>query len=421
MKKILFVLITSILFFCNQLVGQDFAGGIVEEDKQLEKIRINFWHFWSDPVRKQKVYSLIAEFEQMNPETEIVPTELSWSTGFEEIVSAFEQNYPLDVVELGADMVCNIYTSGFLKDITNDVEDIKDSFIETSLIPVVYDGRIYGLPWVIDTRIIFYNKELLKQAGVDINKPIETWQEFFDAVKKVHNIKPRVYGFGMNSYERHVIHKKIFPFIWTNKGEILSEDNKKCVINSKQNVEALKFYYSLKPYSLVASQNEIDTAFCEGRVGFCISGSWLFSRIKKDYPKLNFGVMLIPKPDKDYTSISILGGEYLVVNKNTQNYEQALKFIKFMAQRSEELCSELRMFLPPLKNVDLRNIPWFTPAYTEVTYQQLYNSKFVPKIPNWIEVKDIIEYELGQIINDKKSVEQGLKDIQDSVNKILKK
>ena len=420
MKKILIVL-TTILCICCQIIAQDLGSGLVEEEQQMKKIKLSFWHFWSDPVRKQKIYSLIAEFEQMNPEVEVVPTELSWSTGYEEILSALEQNYPLDVIELGADMVCEVYTKGFLKDITDDVVDIKDSFVTTSLTPVLYDSKIYGLPWVVDTRLMFYNKDLLKQAGLDPNKPIETWQEFYDAVKKIHNIKPRIYGFGMNTYERHVIHKKILPFIWTNNGDALSEDNKKCVINSKQNMETLKFYLSLKPYSLVATQNEIDTAFCEGRIGFCISGSWLFSKIKKDYPKLNFGIMLIPKPDKSLTSISILGGEYLVVNKNTEHYEQSIKFIKFMIQKSEELCSELRMFFPALKNVDYKNIPWFTPAYTEVAYQQLVNSKFVPKIPNWIQIKDIIEYEFGQIINDKKTVEQGLKDIQENVNKMLKR
>jgi multiple sugar transport system substrate-binding protein len=420
MKKILIVL-TTILCICCQIIAQDLGSGLVEEEQQMKKIKLSFWHFWSDPVRKQKIYSLIAEFEQMNPEVEVVPTELSWSTGYEEILSALEQNYPLDVIELGADMVCEVYTKGFLKDITDDVVDIKDSFVTTSLTPVLYDSKIYGLPWVVDTRLMFYNKDLLKQAGLDPNKPIETWQEFYDAVKKIHNIKPRIYGFGMNTYERHVIHKKILPFIWTNNGDVLSEDNKKCVINSKQNMETLKFYLSLKPYSLVATQNEIDTAFCEGRIGFCISGSWLFSKIKKDYPKLNFGIMLIPKPDKSLTSISILGGEYLVVNKNTEHYEQSIKFIKFMIQKSEELCSELRMFFPALKNVDYKNIPWFTPAYTEVAYQQLVNSKFVPKIPNWIQIKDVIEYEFGQIINDKKTVEQGLKDIQENVNKMLKR
>ena len=420
MKKILFIL-TIILCICSQIIAQDLGSGLVEEEKQLQKVRINFWHFWSDPVRKQKIYSLIAEFEQMNPEVEIVPTELSWSTGFEEIISALEQNYPLDVIELGADMIPEVYSKGFIKDITDDISDVKDLYVSAAMLPATYNNRIYGLPWVIDTRVMFYNKDLMKQAGFSADHPAQTWTQLYEMVKKIHNMKPRVYGFGMNKYERHVIHKKIFPFIWSNDGDILSKDNTKCVINSKQNVDTLKFYMSLKPYSLVATQNEIDTAFCEGRVGYWISGSWLFSRIKKDYPKLNFGITLIPTPNENNTSVSILGGEYLVVNKNTEHYTQVINFIKFMTEKSSELCSELRMFFPALKSVDYKTISWFTPSFAETMSVQITNSRFVPQIVNWIQIKDSIEYKLGEIIDEKKPVEQGLKEIQDEVNKLLKK
>jgi len=240
-------------------------------------------------------------------------------------------------------------------------------------------------------------------------------------VKKIHNLKPRIYGFGMNKYERHVIHKKNTAIYLVNNGDILSEDNTKCVINSKQNIDTLKFYLSLKPYSLVATQNEIDTAFCEGRVGYWISGSWLFSRIKKDYPKLNFGITLIPTPNENSISVSILGGEYLVVNKNTEHYPQVISFMKFMAQKSTELCSELRMFFPTLKSVDYRTILWFTPSFAETMSIQITNSKFVPKITKWIQIKGEMEYKFGKIIDEKKSVEQGLKELQDYVNKLLKK
>ncbi|MCX7716216.1 MAG: extracellular solute-binding protein, partial [Endomicrobia bacterium] len=183
----------------------------------------------------------------------------------------------------------------------------------------------------------------------------------------------------------------------------------------------LKFYLSLKPYSLVAIQNEIDTAFCEGRIGFWISGSWLISRIKKDYPKLNFGITTIPKPNPQSKSISILGGEYLVINSATEHYAEAINFIKFMTskEKSTELCNGLKMFIPPSKDFEYEKISWLEPEMAKVISAQIFNSSFPPQIDNWIQIKDIIEDELANIIEGKKTVEQGLKDAQDNVNKIM--
>jgi|GEM_PF-3611281 len=53
MKKISGILIVILLLY-SQITAQDLGSGIVEEERQLQKVRINFWHFWSDPVRKQK-------------------------------------------------------------------------------------------------------------------------------------------------------------------------------------------------------------------------------------------------------------------------------------------------------------------------------------------------------------------------------
>lgn len=423
MKKLCLYAILTLVISLTNSISQDLGSGIIEEDTQRQKIKLNFWHFWSDPVRKQYVYSIIAEYESLHPEVEIVPTELSWSTGYEEIKTAFEKEYPVDVIELGSDMIKDFYLLGKIKDITQEVQDIIDQYVDVALTPVTFEGKIYGLPWVLDTRVMFYNKNLLQLAGYDPNIPPKTINELIEMAKKIHNIRPRVYGFGMNARERHVMHKKIFPILWSNNGTIFSEDYSRCIINNKQNIEAMKLYISLKPYSLVASQNEIDTAFCEGRVGFCISGSWLISRIKRDYPKLDFGITTIPVVNPQYKSVSILGAEYLVINSATEHYVEAINFIKFMVskEKSVELCNGLKMFLPPFKEYRYENVSWLEPDLAKVMNIQINNSYFVPQIRQWIQIKDFMEDEFANIIEGKKTVEESFKDIQENVNKLLRK
>jgi len=304
--------------FISLLIGSLLFLECGESQKEITgEATLQFWQFWTDPEVKPAVEELIKEFENENPDIKVRLTDLTWSDGHEKIVVAFSSNTAPDVLELGSDWVPEFSSQGVLLDVTDIAERIKSNYLMWD--PVTYHQRIYGFPWILDTRLIFYNKDLMEGVGLDPEKPPETWDELLQYCEKINALKPEAYGFGANSFERHRLYKKFLPFFWSNGGRILSDDQKECLVNSREGKEALRFYKKLTDQGLIDTQRMLDEKFKNNQIGFLVSGGWLLHDIRKNNPELNFGICLVPKPEKDKgRNASFAGGEYLVINQKTK-------------------------------------------------------------------------------------------------------
>lgn len=102
-------------------------------------------------------------------------------------------------------------------------------------------GKYYGYPWLLGTRAMFYNVDLMIKAGLDPDKPPETWSQLLEAVKKISAL-PGVYGIRLPAGEVYSPWQEWFLLaIWGNGGDVVSKDLKKAVLNSPQNRETALF------------------------------------------------------------------------------------------------------------------------------------------------------------------------------------
>ncbi|MFA5859153.1 MAG: ABC transporter substrate-binding protein [Elusimicrobiota bacterium] len=384
-----------------------------------EKITLTWWHFWGDETGKKAITELITKYQEINPGVQIVTKELTYDTGKEVISKAFFDNTAPDIIELGSDWVPEYSIKNLLLNITPAARDVEVDFKGWSY--VTLEDKIYGFPWLLDTRVIFYNKALLKQAGFDPEKPPQTWPQFYNAIKKIDLLSRDTYGFGMNSRDKGILYKKLLAFIWSNNGLILSEDGKTCLIETRQVREALEYYLSLKPYSKVGPQRELDKAFYEGKLGFWLSGSWVIWRSAKVNPKLEYGVMLFPKPDKNGASTSWAGGQYLVINKNTKHAEQALDFVKFVVSKDAALYFAQSIgFLSPAAKEAMNDAYYqFQPERKKIL-EQLDTAKGSPAHLQWTYIQDILDNRFAEAIEDKLTANQAVISCKREIDEILK-
>jgi multiple sugar transport system substrate-binding protein len=386
--------------------------------KKNGKTVLDFWQFWTDPQVKPALIEIIHQFEKENPEIKINLTDLTWSEGHEKIVVAFASGTAPDILELGSDWVPEFSSQDVLLDLTSDAEKIKQDFLMWE--PVSYKGRIYGFPWLLDTRVLFYNKELMIKVSLDPEKPPLTWEELSSFCRKINLLKPEAYGFGANSAERHRLYKKFLPFFWGNGGKILSSDQKSSEINSPAGKEALAFYKKLTEQGTVDNQRMLDENFKQGKIGFVISGGWLLNDIQKNLPNLKFGVCLIPKPEKGVFS-SFAGGEFLVISKKCKNPDSAKKFIQHLIKKenSLKLCKAIGSAIPSAKGFELD--PYYqNNKHLLVFQEQLRYSQTSPAVPQWIYIEEIIEKAVEQVMYDKKTPSQALDEAKVEIDKILK-
>lgn len=385
-----------------------------------EAVTISLWQFWTDPQVKPVLIDLLAGFEQNNPGIKVETTDLTWSNGHDKIVVAYASNSAPDVLELGSDWVPEFAHQGVLHDMTAEVDSVRPSYRMWE--PAIKDNRIFGFPWIVDTRVLFYNKTLLRKAGLNPDQPPQYWNELLEAVRRIHNLSGKVYGFGANSAEKHRLYKKFLPFLWGNGGVVLSADGKECLLDSPAAKEALEFYTDLTKYGLIESQLKLDQAFLEGRVGFLISGGWLLQRIREDKPDLEFGVALIPQPKPNFGQpASFAGAEFLVVSKSSKHPAEAMKLIRHLTAGENALRLCRAVGTPSPSYIQAAHDPYYQgDPYLAVFQKQLEYALSSPATPQWVYLEEELEKAVELAMYGKKSPGDALSEAKVAIDRLLK-
>jgi multiple sugar transport system substrate-binding protein len=188
-------------------------------------------------------------------------------------------------------------------------------------------GVVSGVPWYVETRLLYYRKDIAEKAG--ITSAPATWDDLkamATAMKAKGGAKWGI-SLGTKNWQEYV------PFLWSNGGDIVDSSGKPA-LNSPQAVEALTFYDSffkdgLTPKS-VPEGFDITPAFVKGDNPMFFSGPWHLGLIDKaggaDF-KSKWAIAPMPKK---VTATSFLGGSNVVVYKNSKNKDAAWAFVKFL-------------------------------------------------------------------------------------------
>jgi multiple sugar transport system substrate-binding protein len=248
---------------------------------------------------------------------------------------------------------------------------------------------VYGYPWLLGTRVLFYNKDLMFRAGIDSTAPPSTWTEWLRQARAIDSLGTNVHGFAANTFERHRLYKKFLPLFWSAGGELFTDDGD-CALDSDKGVRALSFYVDLCNVGLFDVQRELDLAFQQGRIGFTLSGDWLLQQLRRDPKAPHFGLALVPHPDSG-ESVSFAGGEYLVVPKKSAHAQEAQLFVDFLLrpENNLKLCRAIGFI--PAHTAAARNAYFTEDPLLHVFVKQLEQSRSTPVHPKWVEIEEIIE------------------------------
>ena len=248
-----------------------------------------------------------------------------------------------DIVSLD-DILAPYYNSiSALSDISEEFAglEFKDSFSQGMVELGTYDGKQYAIPFAPDVSIMFYNKPHFKEAGLNPEKGPETWSEFVDYAQKL--TRDGRYGYTYNGGGGQMF--TFVPYIWSNGGDLLSEDGKTCLLDHPEAIEALQLYddltnkYKAAPEGVTTySWSESQDAFLTGKVSMTVLGNSQLYTFLTEHPDFDFGVCLIPKKDgKEYSSFG--GGDLIAIMEQSKNKEAAWDFVEYAL--SEEVQVEL--------------------------------------------------------------------------------
>jgi ABC-type glycerol-3-phosphate transport system substrate-binding protein len=355
-----------------------------------------FWEFW--PVAD--LQPLIDEFERSHPGLDVRVERLTWREGRERIGAAIASGDVPDLCEIGSTWMPEYLASGRLADWSAGTADLRAGLRGWPL--VTLGDAVYGLPWMLGTRVLFYNKALFARAGLDSSRAPETWEELRAAAAAIDALGGGVRGCGVQAAERNILFKKFMPFAWGNGGRILSDDLSAAEFDSPENREALDYYLSLRDLGRLGTQDSLDRAFAAGRLGVIVSGAWLLNALPRDAPGLRFGVALVPRPAVERgTHASFAGGELLVSFQASKHKHAALQLARFLVApaQASALALRIRSVQPALVAAET------TAAYRgrpheQVLLRQIETAYFTPNHPRWSEMEEAIEDAIGRALGD---------------------
>lgn len=387
-----------------------------ETGTPAEKVTIQWWTpNWDEPESRQ----MVTEFEGTNSNIKVDLVITDWDTYKSKVTTAISAN---NAPELSTVLTTDVapFTKLGLAAPLNDYAakeniDLAD-FIKPALDIATVDGKIYGLPFRHDGSGMYYNVDLLKNAGY--NEFPKTWDEFVAMSEKL--TKDGVYGFAWPLGNQANAVTRLIQQLYTLNGDILSADETKCLLDSDVAKKALgNIVNSIKegyasPNSLEWDNTKMRDAFGSGQLAVLFSGPFDIDTLKKDYPNLNFKTAVIPGINGMGCTTS--NGWTVMMAEKSTNKDAAAKFLAYIIKPENQI--RLTDSFPASKTA-IKDAK-FSTEYLAPFAEQLNNSRPEPAYKAWAEMEPIIYSYIQQAVSGSTSIDEACANMTKDINAILK-
>ena len=387
--------------------------------------------WWVTEPGKDHAAKLVAEFEKENPDIKVKLQTNPYGGLQNKVLIALRSGIPPDVIEVQTSWIAPYVATGKLQDIGATVAaklDLKD-FVPAAIEAASAGGKVYGLPFQAEALAMFYRRDLYRAAGLDPDKPPQTWGDFTEAAKKLTRVGAdgkRTFGYGIAGGgpegEGNTLYRSL-PYIWMNGGDILSPDMKQATLNKPEAVEAIRFYTDMftklkvaPPSTLENDGLQLRRLFMAGAIAHFQGTPTEIERLEKDAPGLDYGITLMPYPAGKKSS-ALLGGWSFIVPAEGKNKAEAQKLIAFLA-KPERLGLYTRTF-PALKTA--MNLPRFADPRLTAFKEMLNHARPQPAINSWLEIQKIYYRHVQEILIGGATPEAAMEAATKEINGVLKK
>mgnify|MGYP000975504763 FL=1 len=289
---------------------------------------------------------------------------------------------------------------------------------------VTYQGKRYGLPWYTDDRLLMYNKQMFKDAGLDPENPPKTWEEFLYVAMKLTNPSKRIYGYGVSGTKTEHTTLGYMMFLYSTGGQLLTNDYKKAAFNTEEGLRALKFYtdlalkYEVSPNPLSYNEDDYRNLMAQNRVAMSIGGPWSFPLIETANPNIDYSVSVHPYA---VVPASVLGGWALIIPSSSKNKDIAWELASYLTSyETWMLWIEKEHGPMPTRKDVAKNSPYFQQNEKwQVVFDVFPHAVARPPIPEWPQVSEQIQIMVQNVLLGKSSPEEAIKIAESNVNKIL--
>ena len=367
---------------------------------------------WGMGNEGAKLDVLAKDFMAKNPDVKVNVTPVDWGQAVAKLQTAIGGKQTPDISQMGTDMMGQFATTGALEPVPSNFD--PSTYFESAWNTGVVDGTAYGVPWYVETRLLYYRTDIAEKAG--ITSPPTTWDELKAMAKAMQEKGGAQWGISLGTKN----YQELAPFIWSNGGDIYN--GTEFTLDSPQAVDALTFYDSffkegLAPKS-VPEGFDITPAFVKGTHPMFFSGPWHIGLIKDaGGADIDGKWAVAPIPKKD-SATSFVGGSNMVVFKDSKNKDAAWAFLQYLSDPATQVkWYQEATDLPAVQSA------WDDPTLkddkdVQMFGEQLSETKAPPAISTWSEIADAINQSMEKVTTGDETPEKGAQEMQQQAESI---
>ena len=377
-----------------------------------EPVTLTYAHFSGSGVQEEVLNKMIDVFESKNPDIKIDLQITGFEDYFTKLATVIGGGNAPDVFEMNMENFLAYMLRGACADLTGLVDTANYS--EGTLAAVSSDGKLYAVPMSFSTCLLFYNKDLFDQAGVEYPNDSWTWADIQAAAEKIKALGDDIWGI-----YQPITYNEFYKSVKGNGGSLLTPDYSAFTLNSAENVEVLDAMIKrvrgeervMPTTEDMAGRGDWDL-FQEGKLGMCITGIWAFPTFTE---KCSFDWDVVVEPGYE-TKSTFFFANVNCVSPSSDKKEAAAKFIDAMGSDPDivQLRLDASWELPTIADQSklTQYLEVTPPANRKAVFDSMDFAAAPPALLEQGAVSEIINNVLSTLEMDDLSAQEALDEIQ---------
>jgi multiple sugar transport system substrate-binding protein len=380
---------------------------------------------WAMGREGEVVRDMVSAFERANPGVRVHVQQLPWSAAHEKLLTAFVGGSLPDVFQVGNTWIPELAALDAIAPldarIASSTSIATGDFFPGILDTNVVDGVTWGVPWYVDTRLLFYRADLVAAAGAP--GPPATWDAWTDAMRRVRGADRFGVLLPLREWQPPVV------LALARGATLLADHDGRGNFESPEVRDAFGFYVQLFAEGLAPRSGDTEVTnvyqdFGDGRFVFWVTGPWNLGELARRLPPARasaWATAPMPAPTGAPPGASVAGGASLVVARGTPRADLAWRLVEWLAAPAQEReLARLAGDLPARMSV-WRESGLARDRHTAAFWTQLQAVRATPKIPEWERIAARIARYTEAAARGETTLDDALRALDRDVDAILEK
>ncbi len=393
-----------------------FGVGCSKKNTSQESVELLFWHTFGEGAEIESFNEVVTDFEIAYPDIKINSVRMPFDGLQQQIITAVAGGVAPDVMRMDPTWIGKMASMGALISLDDlvDFNTVKNNALAGPLSSSLLNGKYYGLPLGTNTTVAIWNMDLLE--SLNISTPPSTIEEVEKLAELYNDPKDEKYFFTIAGTHTWAM----LPWFWSLGGKLTDPEFRRSsgYLDSQASIQALNkiaswYQNGIISPAIIGEQPDAWAASTSGNLPLVSDGPWFFTSVETSFKK-----QATILPEGDGGSVSVVGGEGVVMLEGTKYKEESWVFMQYLMSDEAQLKMAKAGVIPAtqtalsLMNTDENE---FLGAFIE----QLETAQSRIPSENYIEIDNLLGQVFERVIRGDSTAEELLPEVAKTIDTLL--